>query len=662
MTTVCLLGNPNTGKTSLFNALTGSYETVGNWSGVTVEKKLGMLRQKAGKIIDLPGIYDLSPLSRDETIVTRFLLEERFDSILNIVDASQLERNLQLTVQLLEHGAPIVMGLNMIDVAANRGIRIQIPAIARKLHIPILPVVARTGKGTDEILAAITEKSPAPARGLILPYGEAVDKAISELKHIIEPHIKPKQQRWFSVQFFSGNEAMTDFLKRHNLLTDALIIRGRLQEKLETPLELHFYQIREAFIADICLETVEYTKKHNIPLSDKLDRAFTHPWLGIPLFLLVMYLIFQITFTWIGVPLSDLLDGFFGGTLSDWVTSGLTFIGASQFIIDLIVSGIIAGVGGVLVFIPQILVLFFFISLLEDSGYMARIAVVMDRVMEFFGLNGKAFIPMIIGFGCNVPGIMAARSIEESKERTLTILVTPFMSCSARLPVYALFAGVFFAQNQALVVLSFYVIGIVLALLVTKILSVTLLKKDNSVFVIELPPYRAPSFRTLWRSTWEKGRGFLRKAGTFIFAGSVIIWLLNYTGPTGFNVPMGESFLAIIGGLLAPILAPLGFGTWQAGATLIPGFLAKEVVISTMSIIYATKESTLASVVGMHYTPLSAYCFMLFILLYIPCLATVAAIRKEIVSFKWTAFAVIYPLVTAYVLTLLVYQIGRLFL
>lgn len=662
MTTVCLLGNPNTGKTSLFNALTGSYETVGNWSGVTVEKKLGTLRQKAGKIIDLPGIYDLSPLSRDETIVTRFLLEERFDSILNIVDASQLERNLQLTVQLLEHGAPIVMGLNMVDVAANRGIRIQIPAIARKLHIPIFPVVARTGKGTDEILAAITEKSPAPARGLILPYGEAVDKAISELKHIIEPHIKPKQQRWFSVQFFSGNEAMTDFLKRHNLLTDALIIRGRLQEKLETPLELHFYQIREAFIADICLETVEYTKKHNIPLSDKLDRAFTHPWLGIPLFLLVMYLIFQVTFTWIGVPLSDLLDGFFGGTLSDWVTSGLTFIGASQFIIDLIVSGIIAGVGGVLVFIPQILVLFFFISLLEDSGYMARIAVVMDRVMEFFGLNGKAFIPMIIGFGCNVPGIMAARSIEESKERTLTILVTPFMSCSARLPVYALFAGVFFAQNQALVVLSFYVIGIVLALLVTKILSVTLLKKDNSVFVIELPPYRAPSFRTLWRSTWEKGRGFLRKAGTFIFAGSVIIWLLNYTGPTGFNVPMGESFLAMFGSLLAPILAPLGFGTWQAGATLIPGFLAKEVVISTMSIIYATKESTLASVVGMHYTPLSAYCFMLFILLYIPCLATVAAIRKEIVSFKWTAFAVIYPLVTAYVLTLLVYQIGRLFL
>ncbi|MBC1435652.1 ferrous iron transport protein B [Listeria rocourtiae] len=662
MTTICLVGNPNTGKTSLFNALTGSYEHVGNWSGVTVEKKLGSLRHKTGKIIDLPGIYDLSPLSRDETIVTRFLLEEKFDSILNIVDASQLERNLQLTIQLLEHGTPVVMGLNMIDVAANRGIRIQIPAITRKLHIPILPVVARTGKGADEILSAITEKSPAPARGLILPYGDIVNKAIAELKPLINNFVHPKQQRWFSIQFFSGNEAIFDFLERRGLLIDAQIIRDHLANMLETPLEKYFHQIREAFIEDICLGTIEHTKTHNVSLSDKLDRVFTHPWLGIPLFLFVMYLIFQITFTWIGVPLSDMLDGFFGGTLSNWVTTSLTFIGASPFIIDLVVSGIISGVGGVLVFVPQILVLFFFISLLEDSGYMARIAVVMDRIMEFFGLNGKAFIPMIIGFGCNVPGIMAARSIEESKERTLTILVTPFMSCSARLPVYALFAGVFFAQNQALVVLSFYIIGIVLALLTTKILSVTMLKKDNSVFIIELPPYRAPSLKTLWRSTWEKGKGFLRKAGTFIFAGSVIIWLLNYTGPDGINVPMGESFLAMIGGFIAPILAPLGFGTWQAGATLIPGFLAKEVVISTMSIIYATKESTLASVVSMHYTPLSAYCFMLFILLYIPCLATVATIRKEIVSFKWTAFAVFYPLVTAYILTLLVYQIGNLFL
>ncbi|MBC2320886.1 ferrous iron transport protein B [Listeria booriae] len=661
MTTICLLGNPNTGKTSLFNALTGSYETVGNWSGVTVEKKLGTLRKNAGKLIDLPGIYDLSPISRDETVVTRFLLEESFDAILNIVDASQIERNLQLTVQLLEYGAPVVMGLNMVDVAAGRGVRINIPTIARKLRIPVLPVVARTGKGTDDLLMAITEDQVAPARGLVLPYGTHVEDAITAFSKLIA-FVPAKQKRWFSVQFLSGNEAVQPYLVQYGILDEALAIREGLATELAVPLSQHFYAVREAFIEDLCLQSVEYTKQHNMPLSDKLDRIFTHPWLGIPLFLCVMYLIFQVTFTWIGVPLSDMLDGFFGGTLSDWVTAGLSFIGASQFIIDLVVNGIIAGFGGVLVFIPQILVLFFFISLLEDSGYMARIAVVMDRVMEFFGLNGKAFIPMIIGFGCNVPGIMAARSIEESKERTLTILVTPFMSCSARLPVYALFAGVFFPHNQALIVLSFYLIGIVLALLVTKILSVTLLKKENSVFVIELPPYRAPSLRTLWRSTWEKGKGFLRKAGTFIFAGSVIIWLLNYTGPAGIDVPMGESFLAMIGGFIAPILAPLGFGTWQAGATLIPGFLAKEVIISTMSIIYSVKESTLAAVVSTHYTPLSAYCFMLFILLYIPCLATVAAIRKEVLSFKWTAFSVVYPLVTAYVITLLVYQIGSLFI
>lgn len=661
MTTVCLLGNPNTGKTSLFNALTGSYETVGNWSGVTVEKKLGTLRKNAGKLIDLPGIYDLSPISRDETVVTRFLLEESFDAILNIVDASQIERNLQLTVQLLEYGAPVLMGLNMVDVAAGRGVRINIPAIARKLRIPVLPVVARTGKGADDVLTAITEDQVAPARGLVLPYGTDVEEAIAVFSKWIA-FVPAKQKRWFSVQFLSGNEAIQPYLMQHGILDEALAIREALAKKLSVPLSQYFHTVREAFIEDLCLQSVEYTKQHNMPLSDKLDRIFTHPWLGIPLFLCVMYLIFQVTFTWIGVPLSDMLDGFFGGALSDWVTTGLTYIGASQFIIDLVVNGVIAGVGGVLVFVPQILVLFFFISLLEDSGYMARIAVVMDRVMEFFGLNGKAFIPMIIGFGCNVPGIMAARSIEESKERTLTILVTPFMSCSARLPVYALFAGVFFPHNQALIVLSFYLIGIVLALLVTKILSMTLLKKENSVFVIELPPYRAPSLRTLWRSTWEKGKGFLRKAGTFIFAGSVIIWLLNYTGPSGINVPMGESFLAMIGGFIAPILAPLGFGTWQAGATLIPGFLAKEVIISTMSIIYSVKESTLAAVVSTHYTPLSAYCFMLFILLYIPCLATVAAIRKEVLSFKWTAFSVVYPLVTAYVITLLVYQIGSLFI
>ncbi|WP_163654519.1 ferrous iron transport protein B [Listeria sp. PSOL-1] len=660
--TYCLLGNPNTGKTSLFNALTGSYEYVGNWSGVTVEKKIGTLRSKKGKLIDLPGIYDLNPISKDETVVTRFLLEETFDSMLNIVDAAQLERNLNLTIQLLEFGAPVVMGLNMIDVALGRGIKIDIPLLTKALRIPIVPVIARSGKGTVDILSSLTEKHIAKRSPLKLNYGHAIENAIAKLIHLMQGLLPAKQLRFLAVQFLTKNEVIDSFLDQHGILKEAVSIRLQTEEEVGIPLEQQIYKTRTAFIEDICLQAVEYTRKADIPFSDKLDQILTHKFWGIPIFLGIMWLIFQITFTWVGTPLSDLLDEFISGNLTNWVTSGLEMIGASSFLIALITEGIIAGVGSVVVFVPQILVIFFFISVLEDSGYMARIAVVMDRVMELFGLNGKAFIPMIIGFGCNVPGIMAARAIEEQKERLLTILISPFMSCSARLPVYALFAGVFFARYQALIVLSLYIIGIVLALIVTKILSKTILKNDQSVFVVELPPYRIPSPRTLWRSTWEKGKGFLRKAGTFIFAGSVIIWLLNYAGPNGFGVPMGESFLAMIGSFIAPLLVPLGFGSWQAGATLIPGFLAKEVIISTMAIIYSAPEGNLGQIVAGHYTPLSAYCFMLFILLYIPCLATVAAIRKETSSFKWTAFAVGYALVTAYVVVFIVYQIGRLFI
>jgi len=327
---------------------------------------------------------------------------------------------------------------------------------------------------------------------------------------------------------------------------------------------------------------------------------------------------------------------------------------------ELVLNGIVSGVGGVLVFVPQIFILFFFISVLEDSGYMARVAMVMDRLMEAIGLNGKAFIPMIIGFGCNVPGVMAARTIEQPRERLLTILLLPLMSCSARLPVYALFVGAFFKAHQAAVVFSLYVLGIAVALLLAKLFSSTILKNEHSVFVIELPPYRMPQALTLWRSTWDKGKGFVRKAGTFIFGGSVAIWLLSYAGPKGLHVSMDDSFLAAIGGVLAPILAPLGFGTWQAGAALITGFLAKEVVVSTMNIIYHTKDAdTLQGLMAHYFTPLSAFSFMAFVLLYVPCLATVATIRKETGSTKWTFFAIGYALTIAYIISLLIYEGGK---
>ncbi|MFE9081240.1 ferrous iron transport protein B [Bacillus mobilis] len=659
MNKVALLGNPNTGKTSLFNALTGSYEYVGNWSGVTVEKKVGKLKDKQGTLIDLPGVYDLNPVSRDEGVVTNFLLTDEFHHMLNIVDSSQFERNMHLTLQLLEFGKPVSIGLNMVDVAKQRGIVIDVKRLSELLGVTVVPVVARSGKGCEELLATLKENDKKEKKPFIISYGVQMDEGIGEVITLLET-ANYKHPRWLALQFLSNNEVVEKEMKALPIYKELVAIRSRLEGKLDCTLEEHIYKTREAYIEKLKTNVMQQEKEGKIPFSEKIDRLITHKILGLPIFLAVMFFIFQVTFTWIGTPLSDMLDGFFGGQLTDWVTAGLTSVGASDFIQALVTEGIIAGVGAVLVFVPQIFALFFFISLLEDSGYMARIAVVMDRIMEFFGLNGKAFIPMIIGFGCNVPGIMAARTIEQEKERLLTVLVTPFMSCSARLPVYALFAGVFFPNSQATVVFSLYVAGIVLALLVTKIMSLTILKAEKSIFVIELPPYRVPQVKTLWLSTWEKGKGFVRKAGTFIFGGSVVIWLLNYAGPSGFGVDMGDSFLAMIGGFIAPLFAPLGFGTWQAAASLLTGFLAKEVVVSTMAIIYAVKEDVLGNVMGAHYTALSAYAFMFFILLYVPCLATVAVIKRETGSMKWTIFSVVYPLVVAYVLTFIIYQVGSL--
>ncbi|WP_439740764.1 ferrous iron transport protein B [Bacillus pseudomycoides] len=659
MNKVALLGNPNTGKTSLFNALTGSYEYVGNWSGVTVEKKVGKLKGKQGTLIDLPGIYDLNPVSRDEGVVTKFLLTEEFHHMLNIVDSSQFERNMHLTLQLLEFGKPVSIGLNMIDVAKQRGIVINANRLSEILGVTVVPVVARSGKGCEELLATLHENEKKEKKPFTLSYGKEVDAGIEEIMDLLT-QANYEHPRWLTLQFLSNNEVVEQEVKRLPVYEKLVAIRSKLEAKLDSTLEQHIYRTRAAYIEKLKTNVIQHEKEGKIPFSEKIDKLITHKILGLPIFLAVMFFIFQVTFTWIGTPLSDMLDEFLGGQFTDWVTAGLTNIGASEFIQALVTEGIIAGVGAVLVFVPQIFALFFFISLLEDSGYMARIAVVMDRIMEFFGLNGKAFIPMIIGFGCNVPGIMAARTIEQEKERLLTVLVTPFMSCSARLPVYALFAGVFFPNSQAIVVFSLYIAGIVLALLVTKVMSLTVLKEEKSIFVIELPPYRVPQAKTLWLSTWEKGKGFVRKAGTFIFGGSVVIWLLNYAGPSGFGVDMGDSFLAMIGGFVAPILAPLGFGTWQAAASLLTGFLAKEVVVSTMAIIYAVKEDVLGNVMGAHYTALSAYAFMFFILLYVPCLATVAVIRRETGSVKWTIFSVVYPLIVAYVLTFVIYQVGSL--
>ncbi|MFB6465202.1 ferrous iron transport protein B [Cytobacillus sp. Hz8] len=662
---IALLGNPNTGKTSLFNNLTGSYEYVGNWSGVTVEKKVGVFKNKQDYLIDLPGIYSLNPLSRDEGVVTNFFLTESFDKLLNIIDASQLERNLHLTIQLLEYGKPVVIGLNMVDVAKNRGIQVSPEELSKALGVPVSAVVARNGKGCDKLSDLIVKEQTSNPKVNLIDYGREIEQAIDKLTELLQGKTE-HSTRWLALQFLEGNQYVKRYLSQlidPDLLADLVQAVEQSVKKAYgvKSLDQYIYQKRKEFISRIVFAATERKAKKVVPLSERIDAIVTNKIIGIPIFLGLMYVMFELTFDWLGFPLSDALDGFISGPLTSGIESVLAHLGASTFIHDLIIDGIVAGVGGVIVFVPQIIILFFFISVLEDSGYMARVALVMDRIMESVGLNGKAFIPMIIGFGCNVPGVMAARTIETPKERLLTILLTPLMSCSARLPVYALFVGAFFDGYKALIVLSLYVLGVVVALLLAKIFSSTILKGETSLFVIELPPYRLPQAQALWRSTWDKGKGFLRKAGTFIFAGSAFIWLLTYAGPSGLNVPMDKSFLAVIGGIVAPILGPIGFGTWQAGSSLITGFLAKEVIISTMNIIYfVPDQASLQGIMANFYTPLSAFSFMAFILLYIPCLATVATIYKETGSKKWTFFSMGYALCIAYFIALIIYQGGKL--
>ncbi|MBU3132018.1 ferrous iron transport protein B [Clostridium gasigenes] len=586
MKTVALLGNPNVGKTTLFNSLTGSTQRVGNWAGVTVDKKEGFFGDI--KVVDLPGIYALDTYSNEEKISKKFLEDDEVDVILNIIDASNINRNLYLTTQLKQFKKPIILAVNMIDVAEKKGFNLDYNKLSELLQVKVIPIVASKEEGINELKDAL----------------------VSDV-------------------FFSP-QADNDF---------------------------HFEDEKTtySFIDSVIEKCSTISIKKGKPTKDKLDNILLNPWLAYPIFLAFMALMFQVTFAWVGQPLSDMLDALLNDSLLPFVTSLLS--DSSPWFQSLIVDGIIAGVGGIVVLLPIILALFACISVLEDSGYMARIAFIMDKVMRKMGLSGKAFIPMIVGFGCTVPAIMSARTLESEKDRKLTALLVPLMSCNAKLPVYAVFAAVFFPKYVGLIVAGLYLLGVILAFIFGVIFKNTIFKKDEEPFIIELPEYKTPSIKNIGKQVWEKARGFLIRAGTLIFAMSVLIWFLSNFNFTGM-VDVNDSLLSSIGSVIAPIFKPLGFGDWQSSVSLLTGLLAKESVIASMGIIFS---GDLTLMLPVYFTSASALSFLVFVLLYTPCISVIGAMYKEYGT-KFTLFSIAYQLILAWVVSFIVFNIATLFL
>lgn len=670
-----LVGNPNCGKTTMFNEVTGSTQHVGNWPGVTVEKKEGKARRfkEDIKIIDLPGIYSLSPYSLEEIIARNYILEEKPDVVINIVDATNIERNLYLTTQMIELGIPVVVALNMMDALESKGDQINILQLEKQLGVPVLPTSANKAQGTKELIERSLQVAQSAVSGqrseFIKVFEERIESSLEELRGLItlgnEPIYPP---RFAAIKLLEGDEMVVGKLNPNNEIMVILSeTRARLEQEYDNDMETIIADQRYQFISKVISKSVK--KKISLgglTVSDKIDKILTHRILAIPLFLLIMYLVFTITFGFIGTFTIDYIDHFINVTLADGVTTLLHNAGAAAWLDSLILGGIIAGLGSILVFVPQIMILFFFLAILEDSGYMSRAAFMMDRLLRKIGLSGKSFIPMIMGIGCSVPAIMATRTLENEKDRRLTIILTPFMSCGARLPVYALFAAAFFANAQSLVIFSLYILGMVVAILSGILLRKTIFKGEAEPFVMELPPYRIPTFKGLMIHMWDRGKGFIKKAGTVIFAASVIIWF----GQTfDFSLQMvdevSNSIFGAVGTFIAPFFAPLGFGDWRSSVALLTGFVAKEAVVATMGILNNLGEVGEDSVqliasLQTYFTPLKAYAFMTFTLLYMPCIAAFAAIKREMNSWKWTLFTVGYQTATAWIVAFIVYQGGRL--
>ena len=676
--TIALAGNPNCGKTTMFNALTGANQYVGNWPGVTVEKKEGKLKnQKDVTVTDLPGIYSLSPYTLEEVVSRDYLLKEKPDVIIDLVDATNIERNLYLATQLLEIGIPVVIALNMVDLLKKNNININVKGLSSALGCPIVETSALKGTGLKEVVdeaIKCANQHRVPSKQMEFP--KAVEKAVNEIEGLVPANISEENKRWYAVKLLERDSKVKEGL---NLPASA---QSRIEE-IASELEKTEDDDTESIVTDGRYQYIQKVVSANVKrsgnkmtVSDKIDRIVTNRVLGLPIFILTMFIVYYVSVTTVGTMVTDWTNDSFVGTIQSVVSDGLGNAGVADWLVSLVSDGIIGGLGAVLGFVPQMAILFLFLSILEDCGYMVRIAFVMDRVFRHFGLSGKSFIPLLISSGCGIPGIMASKTIEADNDRRLTIMTATFIPCGAKLPVIALMGGIMTAYATGDYVAAgfitplMYFIGVVAVLV-----SAIILKKTKpfsgkpAPFVMELPQYHIPSVKTVLLHVWERLKGFIIKAGTILFLATVIMWILSSIGNTGSGIGFVEdsndSIMAILGGILAPIFAPLGFGKWQPVAASISGFSAKESIVSTMGVLANVAgddaEDTMivgAAIKAWFPTAVAAFSFLLFNLLDSPCLAAISTMAHEMQSRKWFWFAILFQNIFAYVVTLCVYQIG----
>lgn len=677
--TIGFVGNPNCGKTTLFNAYTGANLKVANWPGVTVEKKEGAMRfhDENYRLVDLPGTYSLTSYTMEETVTRQYILSDDVDVIVDVADASALERNLYLTLQLIELGKPVVLALNMMDIVQERGMEIDLHRLPEMLGIPCVPVSARKKTGLEILIHTVAHhKDKALGEKIIhhhdpedsrhegaeehhkmyaMVYSDEIEDKIDEIADLFKkeyPNIK--NLRWHAIKILENDQELRE---KYPLDFSGILDKDYEKEMINQ---------KFGFVEEVIAECV-VNKNKKAQSTDKTDRILTHPVLGLPVFLLIMAGVFFLTFT-----VGDWLKGYFEVAL-EWITGavagGLTDFGVHEMLISLITDGIIAGVGGILTFLPNIFILFLALAFLEDSGYMARVAYVMDGIMGKIGLSGRAFLPMLLGFGCTVPAVMASRVLENRADRMKTILITPFMSCSARLPVYVLFSSLFFGDKAMIAAFSMYVLGLCVAILAAYVMKLLDKEKESGMLLIELPEYKTPNAHTIRVYVWEKVKDYLSKAGTTIFLASIVMWVVMNVGPHGFTADMDASFGAIIGKILVPFFTPIGLGYWQIVLALISGIAAKEVVVSSCTVLFgignvttrAGMSSLSALLESMGFGALNAYVLMVFCLLYVPCMAAVATIRRETGSWKWTGAMAVFQIATAWVVSFVIFQIGGLF-